>query len=184
MNYKDLILFLSAFLCFLPYPNAQRIMRLETKWLDSFREWTFETDSSDIKGSISATWALSDDWTDWQFEFGEYSGTMKLKFPPDQNLWEFRSGNEVLTARTMWSNDLSEWRFSDGERIIQFKLKRDAPPFFWFSEGDRHGFIDIYTEYEQDPSAWLVEDQLHDDISLLYRMAMIFIAIYQSSPKF
>lgn len=184
MNYKNLILFLSAFISFLSTPNAQRITRLETKWLDSFREWSIETDSAGIKGSLSATWALSDDWTAWQYELGEFSGAIKLKFTPDPNLWEFRSGNEVLTARTMWSNDLSEWRFSDGERIIQFKLKRDVPEFVWYSEGDRHGFIDIYTEYEQDPTAWLVEDKLHDDISLLYRMAMIFIAIYHSSPKF
>jgi len=184
MNIKKFVISFFAFLVILPCTDAQRITKVEAKWLDSFREWNIETEVDGLDGSLSATWALSDDWAEWGYDLGENTGSMKLKFAPDPNLWEFRSGNEVITARTIWSNDITEWRFTDGERIIQLRLKRDATPFIWFSEGETHGFIDIYTEYEQDPRVWLIEDKLNEDISVLYRMAMIFIAINHSSPKF
>lgn len=183
MNIKILVVSFFSLLAILPCSDAQRITKVEAKWLDSFREWIIETETGELEGSLSATWALSDDWSEWRYDLGEHTGSMKLKFAPDPNLWEFRSGNEVITARTIWSNDFTEWRFTDGERIIQLRLKRDAAPFVWFSEGETYGFIDIFTEYEQDPGVWLVEDKLNEEMSLLYRMSLIFIAIYHSSPR-
>ena len=166
---------------------SQRIVALETKWNDSFKEWTIftETDSLEgsLEGSLEMTWKLDDDWTEWRFELGDFYGIAKQSLN-DVNYWEFRAGNETMSARTIWSNDFSEWRCTDGTHIIKLKSRFRDAPLIWFSEGENYGYIDIFMEYEDDPTWWLIEDHLQPDISPLYRMGLIFLAIFHSTPKF
>ena len=161
---------------------GQSITGLETKWNDSFREWVIYTEGDSIEGSLDIIWKLNDDWTEWQFELGAFSGQAKLGFN-DPNYWEFRSGNDLVTARTVWSQDFSEWRCTDGTHIIRLRSKYQDLPAIWYSEGEEYGYIDIYREYEQDPRVWLVEDHLDPDISELFRIALVFLAVFHSTPR-
>jgi len=162
---------------------SQKINFLETSWQDSFNEWTIHTEGDSIEGKLFLTWELSNDWTVWQMDLGAFNASLKLKYTNNPELWEFRSGNEIITAKTVWSNDYSEWRFTDGKSIIKLKSKYMGMPVIWFSEGEEHGYIDIFMEDEEDPNFWIIEDELDDNISLLYKSALIFISIYHSTPK-
>ena len=163
--------------------SAQKIVGLQNVWQDSYREWVIYTDSSDVEGSLSITWELANDWTEWDFEIDEFIGSAKLKYKNDPGFWEFRSVNEIITAKTVWSNDFTEWRLSDGDHIIKLKSKYRDLPIIWYSEGENYGYIDIFMEFEDDPGIWIVEDELDANISPLYRMALIFISLFHSTPR-
>lgn len=162
---------------------CQNIVAIETKWSDSFKEWTIYTEGDSIEGNLALLWALDNDWTEWTFELGDLTGKIKQRYN-DPGFWEFRSGNEIITTKTMWSGDLSEWRFTDGSTIIKLKSKYYDIPWMWYSVGEQYGYIDIYREFEDDPTFWIIEDYLNEEISPLYRLALIFVAIYHSTPKF
>jgi len=181
-NYKQFGLLLVLLLLFFQ-GQSQSIIALETKWHDSFKEWTIHTEGDSIEGSLEILWKLDDDWTEWTFEIGDLVGQAKQRFN-DPGFWEFRSGQEIITAQTVWSRDFTQWRLTDGEYIIKLRSKYRDMPVLWYSEGEQYGYIDIFREYEDDPSLWLIDDSLEEEISPLYRMAMIFLVIYHSTPKF
>jgi hypothetical protein len=162
---------------------GQRITAIENTWPDSFKEWTLYTEGDSLEGSWEMLWQLENDWSEWTFELGDLRGQIKQKFN-NPGFWEFRAGDEIVTAKILWAGDFGEWRFSDGTHIIKLKSKYYDIPWLWFSKGEDFGYIDIYREYENDPKLWLVEDFLSEEISTLYRIAMIFISIYHSSPKY
>ena len=163
---------------------SQKIISFESNWSDSFMEWKVYTEGDSIDGNIDLRWKINKDWTVWDMDLGEFSGTAKMKYSNDPNLWEFRSGNEIINAKTYWSNDFSDWRLNNGRQKIRFKYKLNDLPFIWYSEGEDYGSIDIYPEYNDGLQYWIVEDELSEDISTLYKMAMVFIAMYHSVPKY
>lgn len=177
-------LFYLVYLLFVPFSSyGQKIIALETKWQDSYKEWGVYTEGDSINGNLELTWELDNDWTQWKFDIGDLMGSVKLR-NRNQNFWEFRSEGKTITARPIWTNDLSEWRLTDGSHIIKLKTKYRDQPYVWYSVGEEYGYIDVYMEYENEPGYWLVEDYLNEEISLLYRFAIIFISIFHSTPKF
>lgn len=162
---------------------SQNIVDVETEWSDSFKEWKIHSEGDSLEGKLEMLWKINNDWTQWTFEFGELTGRINQKFN-NPEFWEIRAGDEIITAKTVWSGDRSAWRFTDGKHIIRLKSKYYDLPWLWYSKGEEHGYIDIYREYEEDPRLWLVDDFLDEEISVSYKIALIFITLYHSTPKY
>jgi hypothetical protein len=53
----------------------------------------------------------------------------------------------------------------------------------WLTDDPNRGRFYIYTLRERDPRDWAVEDNLSEEVSEPMKMALIFIAIFHSTPK-
>lgn len=166
---------------FLP---AQVLTGAATKWNDSFREWSFYTLDEDEEGELRLRWSSGDDWTEWNYSFNDFIGSIRIKWRDNPNEWEIRGNNTIVTARTLWNNDPREWRIS-GPKGRQFTFKSRYGNQFddWLITDERFGFFEIYTNWEGDPRDWVIVDELSEEVSLAEKIAMMFIAIYHSTPK-
>ncbi len=184
-NYRIVLLLLGALLgSFVPSLTAQEITGVASKWSDSFKEWMVYTDDEDVIGTISLQWPLRNDWSSWTYQVGEHFGVIKLKWANDASQWELRGENEIITARTLWRNDFSSWRCYDGNQQLKWNATYKTPMDEWEinTTNDRLSFS-VYTTWEGDPREWTVEESSGESLSFPYKMMLIFIAIYQSSPK-
>lgn len=180
-------IYLLSIICWflsIPIGVAQQITGVASKWSDSFKEWEVYTDDEDIIGNISLQWAGNDDWSAWNYRVGDHFGTIRLKWANDESQWELRGEQEIITARTLWRNDFSAWNCYDGKRRIKWKALYKTEMDEWSIEHpkDNHSF-NLYTEWTGDPRAWVLEDISDETLSFPYKMMLIFIAIYQSSPR-
>jgi hypothetical protein len=163
--------------------HAQYITGIGTKWSDEFTEWNIYTDDEDLVGEITMRWQMQRDWTEWDFNLGDESGTIKLKWKNDPNLWEINGNNELITARTLWKDDASEWRITNNSQSITLKRRWNNNFNEWSLKSDKHGEFDIITDWEGDPREWIVKDDLDEDISDAMKVAILFLVTFHSSPK-
>jgi hypothetical protein len=85
--------------------------------------------------------------------------------------------------RTLFRGNFREWRITDNRKTLRFKTKFGNISDEWILDNNRNGIFDVYTNFEGDPRAWSIVDELDEDISFELKMAMIFISIYYSTPK-
>ena len=171
------ILFIQQFLF------GQYLTGIATKWSDSFSEWYIYTDVEGEEGELKQRWALRNDWTEWEYRQGEHFGRIKLKWRNNFNEWEIRGGNEVVTARTLWNDNFREWRISGNGTQLSLNSRYGNTFDEWEIRKSDHGLFEMYTNWEGDPRDWNVVDELDERIGFTMKMAMIFIALYQSVPK-
>ena len=162
---------------------GQDIVGVATKWSDSFREWLVFTDSENRSGDLYLRWGNREDWTQWDMRLGDTTADMRLKWRDNPNEWEIRCLGTSVIARTLWNGDFREWRLDDGEHRIVWKSRYGNQTDEWVVRDDDNGVFTIYTYWERDPREWIVEDDLDEEVSYALRIAMIFIAIFHSSPK-
>ena len=181
-KFIDAIL-LICFIAFSQIGEAQALVALATTFDDSFSEWEIITDDEDLIGSIRKTWSSTDNWTDWEYRLGEESGTIRSKWKDNPNQWEVRGHEEIISIRTVFNNDFSQWRFSNND--VQIKLERNRRYGIneWRVDGGVYGDFMMYTYYEDDPRDWIIEDQLSDEFAIEWKVALIYIIYYHSSPK-
>lgn len=172
-------------LCTYLFPvMAQDIIGLGTRWSDSFREWDVHTVDEQKIGSLELRWRLSDDWTQWEFRLGDTTAQIRQKWADDPNLWEVRCLGEVVTARTVFANDFRQWRLSDGTHRIRWQSRYGNIRDEWLiREAEEHGSFNVHTYWEGDPRDWVVENGLDPEVSYAMRVALIFIAVFNSVPK-
>ena len=163
--------------------SAQSLVGLSAKWDDSFSEWVLY-DEQQLEGEITMKWPLRSDWTSWNFRLGELSGTVQVKWKGDANLWELRADNEIVTIRTIWKDDWRQWEVANGNIKLDVKSKYGNILEEWMAHDDRYGTMKIYTSWEGDVRDWVIEDTLSDEISLPTKIAMTFIPVFYSTPKF
>lgn len=177
------LLFIALAILHLPL-TGQDIIGLGTRWSDSFREWEIQTVDDQRYGSLELRWRLSDDWTQWEFRLGDTTAQIRQKWADDPNLWEIRCLGETVTARTIFSNDFRQWRLSDGEHRIRWQSRYGNIRDEWIiREGSEHGDFRVQTYWEGDPRDWIVEDNLNEDVSYAMRVALMFVAVFNSIPK-
>lgn len=165
--------------------QAQELAGFSTIWDDSFAEWhLYIYDEGEEEGKIELTWPMRDDWTQWSFRLGELSGTVKQKWKDDPNLWELRADNEVITIRTVWSNDWRQWVVTNGSVRLDVKSKYGNILEEWSIRDTQLGEMQMYTAWEGDLRDWVIEDRLDDEVSLPTKIALTFIPIFYSTPKF
>lgn len=168
---------------------SQDIIGLGTRWNDSFREWEVHTGDDWRVGTLELRWSLprgfdgKDDWTEWDFRLGDTTARIQLKWADDPNLWEIKCLGVTATARTTWNNDFRQWRISDGTHRVNWQSRYGNIRDEWIVREEDCGYFSVYTYWEGDPRDWVVVDELNPDVSYAMRIAMIFIAMFNSVPK-
>jgi hypothetical protein len=164
---------------------SQDIIGLGTRWSDSFREWEIQTGDEWRTGSLELRWNLPghEDWTEWDFRLGDTTAQIRLKWRDDPNLWEIKCLGVTVTARTTWNNDFRQWRLDDGKNRINWQSRYGNIRDEWIVREEDAGYFSVYTYWEGDPRDWVVIDELNADVSYAMRIAMIFIAVFNSIPK-
>jgi hypothetical protein len=163
---------------------GQTLVGLSTRWDDSFSEWVLYTENGDEEGEITMKWPLRGDWSEWNFRLGELSGTIQMKWKGDPNLWELRAGNEIVTIRSVWKDDWRQWEVKNGGIQLDVKSRWANILEEWTAVDKRFGVMKIYTAWEGDLRDWVIEDELEDEVSLPTRIALAFIPVFYSTPKF
>lgn len=172
-----------AFSCFSSTSlNAQQLTGIATEWSDSFAAWTIYTSEEGEEGELRIRWNNTDDWTQWDYRIGEWTGQIRLKWPNRTDEWELRGENQIVSARAMWRDDPREWRIKSPEGH-QYKWRSRFGNNFeeWVVDTDTYGFFEMYTSFEGDPRDWTIIDEL--DAGLPEKMMLVFLTIINSTPK-
>lgn len=177
------IAFIFLLFCQAKTALSQNIVGLSTNWADSFSEWTIYTDNEDLMGEMQIQWPLDQDWTEWVFSIGDDIGQIKMKWKDNPNQWELRSQGQVITIRTVWKDDPTHWRITDNTHSYTLVSKWQNLPYEWKLQETNLGDFEVYMTHEPDPRDWEIFDSLSEEISMPIKMAMIFIAVYHSTPK-
>lgn len=162
---------------------GQDIIGVGTKWNDTFREWDIHTGDEWRTGELRLRWSLREDWTEWDFRLGDTTAEIRLKWTDDPNLWEVKCLGVTVTARTTWNNDFRQWKLSDGTHKFNWQSRYGNVRDEWILREDDHGFFSLQAYWEGDPREWVVTDDLDEDVSYAMRVALIFVALFNSIPK-
>lgn len=169
-----------------------------SRWSDSFVEWElycFDEDTaaaeeaaiSDqyICGSLQLRWLnLKDDWSEWDFQYGDLRGTIKRKWRDDPTHWELRTfDGTAVTMRTLWGKDLREWRITDNDISLELRPRWGNQYDEWVVDDRKHGSFKLYTRQRNDPRDWDIEDGLGPAVSTPIKLALMFLGVYHGSPK-
>jgi hypothetical protein len=174
-----LLLFITPFIL-----KAQYLTGTSTRYNDSFIEWLFYTENDEEPGELSIRWKSREyDWTEWDYRLGDVTGSIEMKWKDNPEEWELRGNNEIVTARTLWNNDFREWRISDGDRSLTLKTKWGNLWDEWELRNTPHGDFRMYTNWEQDPRDWVIVDEMKEEVPLEMKLMMMFIVVFNSSPK-
>lgn len=176
---------------------AQTISTVSSRWSNSFVEWdiyspadsaSYSSDAApqeELYGELKLRWLnVSDDFSEWTYELGGQRGTIRQKWKNDPTQWELRTyEGDVVTMRASWANDLSEWRVTDNTITLQLHSRWKTQLDEWLVDDSEHGRFYLYTLREGDPRDWAVEDKLDESAGDPIKMALIFLAIFHSTPK-
>jgi hypothetical protein len=163
--------------------HGQDIIGLGTRWSDSFREWEVHSREEWRTGSMGLRWALREDWTEWEFRLGDTTAQIRLKWRDDPNLWEIRCLGKTVTARTVYPGDFRQWRLADGTHRLHWQSRYGNIRDEWILRTQEAGSFTVYTYWEGDPRDWVIRDELNAEVSYALRVALIFIAVFNSIPK-
>ncbi len=192
---------LLAFLpfCFLVNVSAQTptMTTISSRWQDSFVEWEIfssirqadleegEEVEEEYYGELKLRWLnVREDWSEWAFEIGGERGNIRQRWKDDPQQWELRTySGAIITMRTNWNGDFNEWRVSDNTITLNIKSKWTNQHDEWLVQNDTYGSFYLYTLRTRDPRDWAIEDNLDPAISEEMKLAMVFLVIFNSSPK-
>ncbi len=178
-----LFVFLLAFSFALPV-EGQRLAGLSTRWDDSFSEWVIYGEEETEIGEIVMKWPMRADWQEWVFQFGDLSGTIRVKWRDDPNLWELRAGNLLFTIRTVWRDDWRQWEIKGHGFQMDMKSRWGNILEEWVAQDSLLGLIKVYTAWEGDLRDWVIEDLTAEEVPTAMKLAMVFIPVTYATPKF
>lgn len=163
--------------------SSQAIIGLGTVYDDSFREWRIATVDDDVVGEMRTRWTFRDDWSEWDFRVGDLVATIEQKWRDDPNLWEIRCDGIVVNAKTVWPNQFNRWKLSDGNTQLNWGTRFFNERDVWTTSDRGKGAFKVSMYWEGDPREWTVTDDLPAGVSDAMRIAMIFLAVYYSTPR-
>ena len=127
---------------------------------------------------------VKNDWSEWDFDLDGQRGTIRAKWKDDPTHWELRTyDGSIISMRTVWPNDPTEWRITDNSTTLIWKSRWKNQLDEWLADDPNHGRFYVYSLRENDPRDWAIDDRLGDEISRPMRLAMVFVAIFQASPR-
>ena len=179
------VLFILIFLSSPYLGKTQNISALATQYNDSFIAWwIYGIDDDEPIGELRMKSPTREDWTSWVYEFydGSY-GNIKVLWQDDLTQWQVFGEGSVVSFRQKWNNDATHWRIETDEDVISFKSRYSNILEEWSCEDQELGTYEVYTTYEGDPRDWTVVDQTSHQLDLTTRMGMIFIALFNGSPR-
>ena len=164
--------------------QAQLVTGIATYWDDSFKEWQIFTEDEDIQGTLQPRWISRDDWSEWEWELADEQVSIKQAWRNDPTQWQIRSyDGDIVTCRAMWRNDLSKWKITNNSVSITLRPRWANNPNEWIVREKNYGQFTIYTNRENDPRDWHIQDELSEQITPNMKIALVFLAIYHSFPK-
>lgn len=167
--------------------QAQQLVGLSSYYDDSFVEWRFyaaDETGDETEGTLKLTWQLrEDDWTEWEYRIGDAYGTIKMKWRDNPEEWELRGNNSIVTARTVWPGQFDEWRITDNTTTLTLKSKWTSQWDYWLLRSSNNGNFEMYTHYERDPRDWEIVDELDDKVSFEMKLMLMFVTMFNSTPK-
>ena len=182
--------------------GAQTLSSISTRWNDSFVEWEIyvmtardsteeepDEDSASpeesLHGELKLRWLnVRDDYSEWDYEIGGERGTIRQKWKDDPSQWELRSySGSVVSMRTAWPGDFNEWRVTDNSIALNLKSRWTNQFDEWLVDDSTRGRFYMYTMVERDPRDWSIEDSLDESVSQSFKMALIFLTVFNGSPK-
>jgi hypothetical protein len=169
---------------------------ISSRWQDSFVEWEIyamdkkayrddEGAEEELYGELKLRWlGIRADWTEWEFDLGGIRGNIRQRWKDDPQQWELRSfSGTVITMRTVWNGDFKEWRVSDNTISLNIRSRWANQLDEWLVQDNTYGKFYLYTLRARDPRDWAVEDELSPEISEEMKLAMAFLAIFNSTPR-
>ena len=164
------------------HASAQLLSGAGARWSDSFREWVIY--AGEDEGDLRLRWQDADKWDEWEYNIAGLSGAIKIKWPNDPGEWEIRSNEgEIVSAKILWNNNFREWRISDNDIQLTLTCRYNSTWDEWEVQGN-YGNMDIYSAFTGDPRDWVVIDELDKDVPAAMRIAILFIVLYHSSPRY
>lgn len=151
---------------------------------DDFTEWNLFAAEDQPAGNLKMRWQMQRDWSEWDFRYGEVTGQIKLRNKHDPNIWELRSEGKVLTMKTIYTGDFNQWRITDDSYTITFSTRYTNIYDGWQLTADKAGKFEIYTQWEMDPRDWIINDKAGERVTFPFKMAMVFLSSFYSSPKY
>lgn len=163
--------------------DAQRIAVVETKFSNTFREWMLYSADEDIRGDLRMRWAMRNDWTAWDLQFGDLYASIEQKWEEDPNLWVIQCKGVTVNAKTAWRGDFTRWKLNDGNQQINWQPRYSNQRDEWEMDTQQSKAFTMFTSWSGDFRRWEVADELPDEYSDAMRVAMIFLALHFSTPR-
>ena len=157
---------------------------IQSRWSDRFDQWElsgmyFE---EPFTISIDLTWPLQNNWEEWRISGLDLDGYIRSKWRGDPSMWEVRFDDRIVTIQLRSGIGNPEWEIrEDGDRQV-IRPRSAGNGNEWYIPRRRNDWL-MYTEYVDDPRVWLIEDYLDEEHSITFRIALVFIALWQSIPK-
>ena len=85
--------------------------------------------------------------------------------------------------RTAWPGDFNEWRVTDNSIALHLKSRWTNQFDEWLVDDQNRGRFYMYTMIERDPRDWTIEDSFDESVSQSVKMALIFLTVFNGSPK-
>ncbi len=156
---------------------------ISARYDDSFTEWIVYTDDEDETGEIKMRWMQRNDFTKWDYDIGGRYGRIETSRGNDLTEWRISGDEDIITMRPRFPRDISEWRITDNDKTIIFKTRYSNNGDEWLIETEKYGWFTIYTEYARDPRDWIIIDEMNEDVSMTMKVAMVFAAVFNASPR-
>lgn len=173
MQNKKIVSFLPALL-FTSLLFSQPLSGISTQWSDSFVAWDIfiwdenEEEKEALAGTLTQRWInVKEDWTEWNFNFDDQEGTIKLKWKNDPSQWELRSfQGDIVTMKMIWTGDVTEWRISDGTITLDWRSRYTNNLGLWELRTKEYGMFNVQVMNDNDPRDWDITDALDHNISV------------------
>jgi hypothetical protein len=180
---KNLLLIFFIYFSF--SAKAQELLGMGTRWNDSFVEWVLYGSEDGEDGVLQQRWAMQDNWTAWEYRFGERRGSIETKWKDDVSEWVVRGEDgSTVQMRLAWQGDMREWRISDHSHSISLRSRWGNQLNEWRVDSNDYGSWKMQAAWEKDPREWDIFDELGDELPFSMRMALAFVVVFVSSPKY
>lgn len=165
--------------------KAQYLAAIATEWDDSFVSWQIYLDEEDSEpGTLNLKWPLRQDWTEWEYNIGSLYGNIQQQWKNDPGRWLIDGNGERITARQLFKNDSRSWRITDNSISLTVRSKWGNNFNEWEIKESTYGSFKIFMDFEGDPRDWIIIDDLSEEISLPMKMAIVFVVMYSSTPRY
>ncbi len=157
---------------------------VHTVWDDRFDEWEiigFEEDDEFVI-QLNLIWPLQNNWNEWRIQGGDIEGSIKTKWRGDPSQWEIRAGNELVIIVQQYRGDVNRWEVRNGDQRYLLSTVWNNDANNWHTPRNKTAWS-MKTEFRDDPRDWIIEDYMIDSVPKITRLALIFIALWQSIPK-
>jgi len=146
------------------------------KWDDNHKEWEIYTDS--LQGELTFRWKLANGTEDWDYNFGDTLSGQIEAWGGTRSEWELRATDgEIISMKVIWNNDYTEWRITNNDQSLKLQQKWDNDKNEWYIKDKTLGKMQINTSWSNDFRDWEVTDDLSDELSMHFRLAIMFVVI-------